>query len=214
MAAVMDVIKDVAQIVRRAPNGTLIEAYVRAARELCGRSRWYRSTLNGPTVAGQQLYSLGSDPLLEVVGVRAVSGAWLTGAARPWMLQFADPTLWNPNVDQAMPQMYAYIPEAQLAVWPVPDDAYQLTMTLQLQPKTGVTEIPDALLTKWDRVIQAGALAYLLRIPGQPWTDPVQAEAQRRTFEAGVGNAKADEQRAYNFGTTFIRRRPFVVGRM
>ena len=81
-----------------------------------------------------------------------------------------------------------------------------------LQPKAGVVEIPDDLLVKWDQVLQAGALAYLLSIPGQPWSDANMAMLKQREFQAGINNARADEQRQYQAGTQFITTRPFVVG--
>lgn len=210
--AVLDVIADVAQIVRRAPNTTLIGAYVRAARKFCRESRWFRSTLIGQTVADTQLYSLGTDPALEVLGLRAVSAAGLSGNVQSWPLNVQDPTSWNPNVQTRRPQAYAYVPEGQIALYPTPDQAYSLTMTLVLQPRSGATEVPEELLVKWDQALQDGALAYLFGIPGQPWSDPVRAQLHQRAFQAAINNAKADEQRAYNQGSVAARRRAFLVG--
>lgn len=211
---VLDVMRDVAQIARGVPNATLISAYVRAARKFCRESRWFRSTLVAPTEADVRLYSLGSDTYLEVVGVKAVSGATLSGNTNPWVIGPSDPGGWNPGFQPNRPQRYAYVPEGQIAFDPIPDAAYSITMTLQLQPKAGVTSLPEELLVKWDQALQDGALMYLLNIPGQPWTNPQQAEMHRRSFQAAINNAKLDEQRSYNTGTAFIRKRPFIVGRM
>lgn len=211
---VLDVIADVAQIVRKAPNTTLIGAYVRAARKFCRETRWFRSTLEGQTAANTRLYSLGSDTHLEVLGLRAASAARQAGDRKAWPLVVSATSGWNPNKQAGRPQAYAYVPEAQLALDPVPDAVYNLTLTLVLQPKAGVTAIPEELLVKWDQVLQDGALAYLLGIPGQPWTNPAQAELQRRRFQAGINNARADEQREFNAGSVMIRRRPFIVGSM
>lgn len=210
--AVLDVIADVAQLVRRAPNTTLIGAYVRAARKFCRESRWLRSSLTGQSVADQRVYDLGSDNTLEIVGLRAASAARLTGNTKSWPLTVSDPTTWNPNKRPAMPQAYAYLPEAQIALDPIPDAAYALALTLVLQPRAGAVELPDQLLVKWDQALQDGALAYLFGIPGQPWTDPARAMVHDRAFRAAIGNAKADEQRAYNQGSVATRRRAFVVG--
>ena len=211
---VLDVMRDVSQLVRRAPNATLISAYVRAARKFCRESRWFRSTLVGETVADTRLYSLGSDTYMEVVGIRAVSAQQLNGSGQPWALAASDPAGWYPGFQPSQPQRYAYIPEGQIAVDPLPDKAYTLTMTLQLQPKAGVTSLPEELFVKWDQAMQDGALMYLLNIPGQAWTNPQQAELHRRAFQAAINNAKLDEQRGYNTGTVFIRKRPFIAGRV
>lgn len=208
---VMDVIADVAQIARQAPNATLIGAYIRAARKFCRESRWLRASLTGACEAGTRTYSLGSDTYLEVLGVRAVSAAKLDGT-KPWPLGVSITPTWPLDGQRDKPRRYAYVPEAQLALDPIPDAAYPLTITLVLQPKKGANQIPESLLVKWDQVLQDGALSYLLDIPGQAWSDPMQAERRRRSFQAGISNARADEQREFNAGTLFIRRRPFLVG--
>lgn len=208
---VLDVIADVAQIARQAPNATLIGAYIRAARKFCRESRWLRATLTGACEAGTRTYSLGSDTYLEVLGVKAVGAAKLDGS-QPWTLGVSDSTTWPQTTQRDKPRRYAYVPEAQLALDPIPDAAYPLTITLVLQPKKGANQIPESLLVKWDQVLQDGALSYLLDIPGQAWTDAVQAERRRRAFQAGISNARADEQREFNAGSQFIRRRPFIVG--
>ena len=210
---VLERMRDVQQIVRRAPNGTLISAYVRAARKFCRETRWFRSTLIGQTVADTRLYNLGSDTYMEVVGIRAMSAQQLNGSGQPWQVPASDPAGWYPGFRPSQPQRYAYVPEGQFAIDPLPDKAYTLTVTLQLQPKAGVTSLPEELLVKWDQALQDGALMYLLNIPDQPWTNPQQAELHRRAFQAAINNARADEQRAYNTGTVFIRKRPFIVGR-
>lgn len=211
---VLDVMRDVAQKVRRAPNGTLISAYIRAARKLCRESRWLRREVDGQTVAGTRIYSLGSDPYLEVVGIKAMSARMLTGNQQPWPLGPSDPGGWYPGFTPSQPRRYSYVPEGQFALDPLPDAVYDLTVTAQVQPKAGVTSLPEELLVKWDQALQEGALMYLLNIPDQAWTNPQQAELHRRAFQAAINNAKLDEQRNYNTGTQFIRRRPFVVGRV
>lgn len=211
---VLDVIADVAQIARKAPNGTLIGAYIRAARKFCRESRWYRSTLVGQNVADKQVYSLGSDPYVEIVGLAAVTGAYLTGAPRTWPLTPSDSKGWNPDANATRPTRYCYVPEAQLALYPTPDAAYTITSTLVLQPKAGAVVVPEELLVKWDQVLQAGALAYLHSIPGMPWSDAQQAMLKMREFQAGINNARADEQRGYQAGTVVAKRRPFIVGRV
>lgn len=207
---VMDVIADVAQIARQAPNATLIGAYIRAARKFCRESRWYRASLSGATEAGTRTYSLGSDTYLEVLGMRAASAAAATGD--PWPLGVSNTSTWGTSTQQGKPRRYAYIPEAQFALDPIPDGIYTLNLTLVLQPKKGAASVPEELLTKWDQALQDGALSYLLDIPGMPWTDQMQAERRRRAFQAAISNARADEQREFNAGSQFIRRRPFLVG--
>lgn len=204
---VIDYLAPVAQNFLGATDETLIAAYVRAARKFCRESRWFRSTLQAQTAPNEPLYSLGSDQLLEVLGLKAAS---CTVNGQTYALGVGDTTGWNPNARADKPRRYAYVPEGQVAFYPTPDAAYDVTLTLVLQPKVGVVELPEELLVKYDQVIEAGAMAFLYGL--RDFADPVQAQINARMFQAGIGNARADEQREYNSGTNFIRRRPFIVG--
>lgn len=205
---------DIAQVCRKAPDATMIRALNRAAREFCKQTRWLRSSLQGTTAPGQSLYSMGSDPDLEVIGIRAMSAARQSGNTSPWTVRVSSPELWQPGISQGAPLRFAYVPEGQFALNPVPDQVYDLLVTIVMQPTLGCTSVPSEILVRWDRALKAGALAYLLEIPGQPWTDPAQAQLKQRDFQASINNARADEQREYQTGPVTARRRQFIVGSM
>lgn len=205
-----DLIVDVAQVVRRCPTATLLQAYSRAAHDFFRQSRWWRVSVTGATVAGTQVYSLGSDPYADIIGIKAMQGSFSTPTVY-FPLSPSDPTSWNPSFENQQPLTYAYVPEGQFALFPIPDAVYNILVTAQVAPKHGATVLDEALLPKWRQSIEAGALAYLLNIPRQPWTNPQEAVRQAVRFQAGVANAKADEQREFNTGTQMAKKRPFVV---
>jgi hypothetical protein len=211
---IVDILADIAQVARQAPTSTLIRAYVRAARKFCHQSRWLRYTITGQTEAGVQLYSLGTDPDLEVIGLKAVSSASLTGNTQPYPLRVSVPTGWLPDQPNGAPVAYAYVPEGQVAFNPTPNAVYNLTLTLVAQPVLGCNSLPSEMLVRWDQTLQAGALEYLYGLPGQPWSSPQLAQIEARKFQSGIANARADEQRDFNVGTFIARKRPFVVGSM
>jgi hypothetical protein len=213
-APIIDLIADIAQITRKAPNATIIRAYNRAAREFCHQSRWLRSTLAAQTVEGSALYSLGTDPDLEVIGVKAVSCAPLLGNTQPRPLRVSVPTGWPAGQPPGQPVRYAYVPESQIAFNPTPDATYDVVITLVLQPTLMCNSVPSEMLARWDQKLQAGALAYLYEIPDQPWTNLQMSQIKMREFQAGISNARADEQREYNVGTFIAKKRPFIVGGM
>lgn len=208
MAEIVTLLQRVAQQVRRCPEPTLIQAYRDAARQFCLESRWLRRTLDPiSTDANVDRYDLvpgTADPMLEVISVRTIVA---TGGdpLSSWRLGPSDPTAWNPSVQAGAPQTYAYVPESQIDVFPVPDGSYTLTATVCCQPLFDAVELPDDLLRKWDRQLAAGALAYLYEIPGQAWSNPQMGRVNRITFQAAINNAKGDEQRAYNMGTSMAR---------
>ena len=202
---------NVAQKVRKCPTITLARAYNRAYRDFCSQSQWLTVPIPGATVANVRDYDLGSDPYVDIVGVNGMQGSLTTGGqTQTWVIGPSNSGSWDPNLQPAPPVRYAYLSQAQIALDPLPDQVYQLLVSAIVTPKEGATLIPQAPLVKYSNQIEAGALAYLLDIPGMPWSNPVLAEKYARTFRAGVANAKAEVQRAFNTGSQRARPRAFV----
>lgn len=209
---VYDYLANVALVARKCPSTVLRRAYVSAMRQWCGETKWLRTTVTGTTTSGTQMYSLGDDTYLQIIGVRAAS---LTESGGDKIgLNPSDSAFWNPNVANNTPRWYAYIPEAQIALHPTPHAAYAMTISVIVQPKSDeVTQVPEEPLKKYSTVFEAGALGYLLSLPGQPWTNPNEAAMQMRAFRSGISNGKAEVQRAFNQGSQRARPRAFVTGR-
>jgi hypothetical protein len=207
---VRDALPRIAQIVRGCPTPTLVKAYVDAARDFCGQTRWLRDELaTFSTTSGDASYTLTpTDAQTTIIGVRLV---WATDAnGNKWPLGTQDELEWSRNAGPNPPRVYAYVPESEIVLYYTPDAAYSIDVTAQIQPTEDATEVPDILDQKWGRVIASGALAYLLDLPGQKWTNHGMAEKEDRKFKAGINNAKADEQRGYNTGARRAKRRTFV----
>lgn len=202
----------IAQIVRRCPTITLVRAFTRAYRDWAGQTQYLRDTVTGATVADQALYDLGSDPYVDITAIYAMQGSMLNGGqTQYWPLAASDPSLWNPAVSPGQPIRYTYVPQAQFALNPTPDAVYDLTVTIVVQPKEGAAQVPEAGLIKYRTGIEGGALAYLLSLPGQAWTNPVGAAQQQRVFQSSVNNARAEVQRGFNTGSVRVRPRAFLV---
>ena len=212
---VFDQLAPVALVVRRCPTPTLRRAYVKAMRDWCAETRWLRVQIPGATVAGQPIYSLGSDTYTEIIAIHAMSGTDTSASASDVFPIFpGDSGGWNPNVQAGRPRQYAYVPEGQFALWQVPDKVYSLTVTAVIQPKDEVAQIPSEPLKKYSSGIEAGALMHLLRIPGQPWTDQALAsKVYEPIWNSCVSNGKAEAQRSFNSGSQRVKPRAFVTGR-
>lgn len=212
MVDTFDQLVNVAQVCRKCPTITLRRAYVRALREWCQQTQWLRTAVSGSTIADARQYSLGNDPYLDVIGVFAMQGSQSQSQGiQYWPIVPSDSGQWDPNMQPGMPVRFQYLPEAQFAVDPLPDAVYGLLITLIVQPKEGATQIPEAPLLKYSNEIEAGALSYLLAVPGQPWSDPQGALLQGRVFRSGISNGKAEAQRDFNVGSQRIRPRQFLV---
>jgi hypothetical protein len=214
--SVNDNIVNIAQMVRKCPGYTLRRAYTRALREWCQQTQWLRVTLPGETEANVQTYNLGNDLNLDIIGLRAVSLTQTVGAqSQTSGLATVDSSLWNPNGRPGVPQRYTYVPEGRLALDPIPDGVYAITISLIVVPKESGdigAQAPRDPLIKYSNDIESGALAYLMAIPGMPWSDKVAAELHGREFRASIANGKAEVQRAYNTGSMRARPRPFLLG--
>lgn len=201
-------LQPVAQIARGCPTPTLRQAYVDAMRQWCSETQWLRIAIAGATTADTAQYSLGSDTYVEILAVAAMSG---THDSQQWPLVKGDPSGWNANAGTDRPRFYTYVPEGQFALFPTPDDTYNLTVTAIVQPKAGVTQVPSTPLVKYARVFEAGALAYLLAMKDTGWHNPREADTQMRVFKSGISNGKAEVQRNFNTGTQLAKRRRFIV---
>ena len=212
MVDTFDHLVNVAQVCRKCPTITLRRAYVRALRDWYKQTQWLRTAVSGATVADSRQYSLGNDPYLDVIGVFAMQGSQSQSQGiQYWPIVPSDSGQWDPNMNPGMPVRYQDLAEAQFAVDPLPNDAYDLLITMIVQPKEATEQIPEAPLLKYSNTIEAGALAYLLAVPGQPWSDRQEAVKQANVFRSGVSNGKAEAQRNFNVGSQRIRPRQFLV---
>lgn len=196
--------QDVLQICRQCPMATFQNAYIRAARQLCAESRWLRSTLLGSTTApvlgvGTAFYNLGSDAYSEVVGVSGIALTKADSKTQPLTRQ--DTNEWDTDDEFDQPQVYCYLPNAQIGLHPTPDAVYPLTIGLVLQPKFGATAIDDSLLVKWREALNNGTLGYLLALPGTAWADKKEAFARMSMFQASINEARSDAIAGYNAGS-------------
>ena len=209
--ATKDQIVNIAQIIRRCPEFTLTRALGRAYRDWAMQTQYLRTPIAGATAADMRLYDLGSDPYLEIVAVLAVQASILVGSTTQyWALRTSDATLWNPNLSAQRPLRYSYVPQAQIALDPLPDQVYDLLVSAIVQPKENAAQIPEDGLVKYRSGIEAGALAYLHALPGQPWTNPNEVQRRQREFQSSVNNARAEVQRGFNTGSVRARPRAFV----
>ena len=209
MAYVKDLLTDIGQRIQNCPGIAMQNAYVRAARDFCAKSTWLRYVQAGSLVPNVEVYALGTDPNLEIIGIpnwqitiptNNVTSGWLVAG-----------TAFNPNNGPGSPLNLAYVPEGQFAVNPIPVQAFNVLVSLILQPAVGTLQLPDVLIRKWDRTIQAGALAYLYSLKSEAWYDPNESGANEMTFRSGWTDAKIDVQRGYQYGPARTRARPFLT---
>ena len=117
--------------------------------------------------------------------------------------------MFNPNLAQQFPQRVVYTPEGEVAFDPIPDQAYPVRLTVAYQPTETANDIPDALLVKWREGIEAGTLAYLYGLDGEPFANPLKQVKYEKVFGAAIGNAKANVAMAFQSGSRRANPRAF-----
>ena len=80
----------------------------------------------------------------------------------------------------------------KIRVWPTPKADIDIDFTMQtvVTFKRDQIEIDEFIYEKWHEVIQAGAIARLLMIPGATWYKPSVAQTFAKVFSRGVREAR------------------------
>jgi hypothetical protein len=210
---ILDQISPIQQQVPKCAELTIVAAYRRGLRLWCAQSRWFRRNLSAQVLQGMATYSLGADPIVEIVDVPmgAIHVDYPNNTVQKFPMKPSDPSMFDPNAPRSRPFTYAYLPEGSITFYYVPNQDYNVTLTLALS-YTDHTEVMDStLLPKWHAVFEAGALMYLLGLKSEAWYDPPTSMLYSRIFQSGVHNAKADVARLYQSGTVMGRRRGWIT---
>lgn len=218
-----DQLREIAQIARKCPTATLRRAFISSLRDFCSATHWLRTPVT-MTTAGTSSGLDGTyqitlpDPqqeqYLDVIAIRDhIIGLDETNPSQPieFKIRPGDPSQWRVTDNSAQPRWYAYRPEGMFDLNPLPDIVYTLRLpAVILTPKEEARRVPRDILTKYSTPIQAGALAYLLQIPGQPWSNPAGAKDQTQDYKTGITDAKIEAQRYFATGSQRVRPRRFL----
>lgn len=170
MAAIQDLVEPIAALVTNAPEQAIIEAYRRAAREFCTKTRSYKLTLDPIAAAENQgVYTLNPGTGVEVFdATQCKYGAHVflekrTREQMKWLLN---------GRTNAKPEYYRIAGVNVLVVQAAPPAAGEnFELEALARPTRSATELDDELVAKHGDTIEEGALGYLLRQPRQAWTD-------------------------------------------
>lgn len=169
----------------------LVDHHLRAATiDLCQRSKRLKFDMPAfDTVAGQPTYPLSPGTNMETVSIlsAAVSGRLIDPATRAelsigddWSTETGEPTKYLMDGD-----------DETVRLWKIADAVYPVTLTLAIKPSESATGVEQWFADRYRRTIARGALAELLALPKQAWTDLPMAAIRFEQFEAGVRSAEA-----------------------
>lgn len=172
------------------------QALVRTAIEFCQMTQCWREPQEPiPLVDGRADYDLDSPTDAQVFLLRQ---AWVgQRPLRPLNLQRmqlelpSDASLGSPNPTHFL----SSVDRQSLTLYPTPMnrvDATPLRVEVCHVPKATATNLPDILGERYLMAVGAGTKAYLMSMPGQPWSQPALSDFYRAQFDAGVVAAKIE----------------------
>lgn len=96
----------------------------------------------------------------------------------------------NRDTYEAKPRAYSMIFGDQVRLYPVPDRAGELKLTVALTPSSAATGIDSTLFERYKEVIAHGAKHRLMSVPSKSWSNPAAAQYHMTQFMRGVGEAR------------------------
>ncbi len=81
-----------------------------------------------------------------------------------------------------------------LRLYPVPDQAGSLQLTVVTRPKQGATELDDRLYNEWRSGVVAGTIARIKLVPNTPTHDPQTASVFQGVFQTEADKAYSQGQ--------------------
>lgn len=203
MADLKTVANEVKVYVANCPDLMVYQALSNAAREFFTRARCWAELVNVPLVGST--YSYVPDPGAgnEWVGV---NWAKIDGHA-------LDPASMDTPINhtaEGLPRYYGSLDGAGLIVYPTPNEAYTLAMSLFCVPVKGGYEIPNAMFSKYYLDIAHGAAARLLNQKSYPWYDPRASTERYNQFTIGIQQAKANFLTGYTKADPTVQMRPLA----
>lgn len=188
------------------PDPTL-EHHMRAAvQRLCILSGvWLVLDDGQPTQAGVRDYE--AEPPVSGAQVLRVRDAWLDGV----LLTPASSSIFSRQGGAA--RSYTQMEGAgQIRLGGDPVDGQLLQMRLVLTPAPTAVAIPDDLIARHAQAIAHGALASLMLLPGQAWSNPQLAAFHLQSFETLANDARLVSLKDGVDGATTVHKRRFGQG--
>lgn len=169
------------------PEPMLDQHLIGAAREFCAQTKCWREVL-------ETIYAVGSETSYDIYYARETEAVTLIGAT----LDGQDIAIDVPDAaslgDRTRGTAGRGVRSTDLVTIQflfTPGNGQKLVLEAILQPKESAVWMPDAIADRYKRQIARGAVASLLDMNQQQWTNNALASKRRREFEADIGSIKS-----------------------
>jgi hypothetical protein len=179
------------------PDPMLDQAILYSAGEFCRNTLAVQEINTQHVVAGQQDYCVDT-PTASILS--AVIGVWHadkklqpvgTDEVTPGMAMRDDLTGYAPSSGTPT-HFYQKVPADQyVSLWPVPDVAMEngLAVRAAYEPSATATSLDDVLYVAYGNDVAFGAIAYLMMLPGQAFSNPLLGREFDKRFSASIERA-------------------------
>ena len=192
------------------PEPLAAQVLINAAIEFCEASLTLRQNLDPFTTSiGQVQYDL--DPPSTQHDINRVMGVTLDG--KELTAGLAEAIRGDLPTALAKPRGF-YTDRTDstftLMLSPPPDKVYDVVVNVTLRPSRAATQLDDDLYNIWIDPIVSGAIARAMQIPGQPFTNPAQAQALLTSASKQTTASRIEGNYGLVRGSMRVRPRPFA----
>ena len=97
-----------------------------------------------------------------------------------------------------------------LMLSPPPDEVYSVLVNVALSPTRTATQLDDDLYNTWINPIVSSAIARAMQIPGQPFSNPAQAQILLNSVARQTVTSRIEGNYGFVRGSMRVRSRPFA----
>jgi hypothetical protein len=105
----------------------------------------------------------------------------------------------------SIPSAFTEVSPSVVALMPVPDAAYPVTIRAAMKPKRSATQIEDVLYENWAEEIVHGALFRLFSMAGMPWQSDGMATTHLALYKVGINKALLEATRGRTRAERVVR---------
>lgn len=205
MANLSDLRKEVKLHANNCPDITIDYALIRALRTFCRESRYYQATIYIDQTAATTNYNIVPADNSEVHELESVE---LTSNNKLYPLTQEEAS----RSDGSVTGFYFYPPNV-LSIYPQPTTTVVngIEVRAVLIPPENTTTLPDSIYRNFKETIVSGALAYILSMQNEAWSNEKLAAYKNQEFVIGMFNAKGQTMRDFRAGGIKIKTRPFLI---
>jgi hypothetical protein len=205
MANFSQLYPEIKLLANQCPNSTIDNYIVRAARIFCQDSKFYQRTIVLNQTDTQAVYPLILSGVTdEVVGIESVEQD-----NRPlYPLDQKDYS----NAFGGISRGFQFEPPNLLVIVPTPSQykANGIKARCILQPSETASTLDESIYRRWKYAIQDGALAGILSMQNEPWSNSQLAGEKEASFREGISKAFIQRERGFQPRDLYIKPRSFL----